>query len=215
MTRAAVAVGILLLMLVACSKNQPVKQDREPKLKALLATTDKLLIKDFYETQSVSPPVPPPSVGAYHITTSWVPGHISFEPIIVSEPAGEQGKEPSRLKGLRVEVQSKTYKVDTTKGKQEESAAFLDDDEARDFDTALTYLAGIAGEWQKQKPDHYREVMFQSKDSFVATLFIADEGPVILVKSGTLGAAMLTIPSAQFGEVQSKLRAALKSLDTH
>jgi hypothetical protein len=92
--------AIILLMMTGCARNEPssTRQEQgkpEPKLKALLADTDRVLIKDFYPTESFSPAVPPAKVeGPYHITTTWVPGHISFEPLTVTEPAKEQGKEP-------------------------------------------------------------------------------------------------------------------------
>jgi hypothetical protein len=215
------AVLIVFMILGGCSKNEAPgntseKEKAEPKLKALLASTDRVLIKDFYAPQVFSPAVPPPkSETAYHILTTWIPGHISFEPITVTEPPKEQGKESIKLKGIKVDVLSMNFMVGNTKGEQHSHTSFLDDDEARDFDAALSYLSSSAGDWAKQKPDHEREIAFHSKDQFDATLVMLDDELAIVARSGDIGAAMLKIPAAQTGEVQEKLRAALKVLDSH
>jgi hypothetical protein len=213
---------LLLLVLIGCPRNQTPSgnnQDSEksgPKLKALLASTDRVLIKDFYQPQVFSPAVPPSKTeGPYHITTTWFPGHISFEPVTVTEPSKEQSKEPKKLKGIRVEILSVNYMVSTTKGAEHRHVSFLDDDEARDFDNALSYLASSAAEWANQKPDHEREVTFHSKDQFEATLGIVDGGPAVIVRSGDIGGTLLKIPAAQTSEVQEKLKAALKVLEAH
>ena len=187
----------------------------EPKLKALLASTDRVLNKDFYEAQAFSPAVRPPKVESYGIKTTWIPGFISFEPVTVSEPPKEQGNEAKKVKGLRVQVRAMNFMVSTTKGETHEQMSFLDDDEGRDFDNALTYLATVESQWAKQKPDHEREITFKSKDDFEATLAIVQNAPALLVESGRINNAMLEIPGDQIGEVQSKLRAALKTLDAH
>lgn len=135
---------VLALILAGCSGNDlsnKASQDgskAEPRLKALLASTDRVLAKDFYEIQAFSPGVPPPKVESYGIKTTWIPGVISFEPVAVSEPPKEQGNELKKVKGLRLQVRAVNFMVSTTKGETHEQVSFLDEDEGRDFDSALT-----------------------------------------------------------------------------
>lgn len=216
---AIVIASLTLLVLAGCLKKATSsgnQDEKGPKLKTMLASTDRVLIKDFYQPQLFSPPVAPPEVtGAYQIKTTWLPGHISFEPVVVTEPPKEKGEESRKLKGIKVEVLAMNFMVQTTKGEQHIHTSFLDDDEARDFDNALSYLSSSAAEWQNQKPDHDREVAFHSKDQFDMTLAIIDNEPVALAKSGDFEKAILKIPAGQIGNVQEKLRAALKVLDSH
>jgi hypothetical protein len=191
------------------------ENEKGPKLKAMLASTDRVLVKDFYASQLFSPAVPPPEISAYQIKTTWLPGHISFEPITVTEPAKENGKEARKLKGIKVEVLAMNFMVQTTKGEQHVHASFLDDDEARDFDNALSYLSSSAAEWRKEKHDHERELTFHSKDQFDVTLAMINSERTVLTESGDYQKALLKIPAEQIGNVQEKLKAALKILDAH
>jgi hypothetical protein len=209
-----------LSLLAGCAKKDTSsggiqESEKEPKLKAMLASTDRVLVKDFYPSQLLSLAVPPPEISAYQIKTTWLPGHISFEPIAVTEPAKENGKESRKLKGIKVEVLAMNFMVQTTKGEQHVHASFLDDDEARDFDNALSYLSSSAAEWSKQKPDHTRELTFHSKDQFDVTLAMVNNEPTVLAESGDFQKALLKIPADQIGNVQEKLKAALKILDAH
>lgn len=76
-------------------------------------------------------------------------------------------------------------------------------------------LATVESEWEKQQPDHEREITFKSKDDFQATLGMVQNAPALIVESGRINNAMLQIPGNQIGDVQAKLRAALKTLDAH
>jgi len=79
-------------VLIACS--QPRKQmaannDNEPRVKKLLSSTDRIVIKNFYDPAAVIGP----------LTREYPsPGLCSFGPVIVYEP----GKESERLKGVSI-----------------------------------------------------------------------------------------------------------------
>ncbi|HEV2991973.1 MAG TPA: hypothetical protein VG759_26285 [Candidatus Angelobacter sp.] len=183
----------------------------------LKATTSRMTLETYHGRESFVPPAPPPKIdGPFRIKTSWLPGEISVQPFTVVEPFKNQGKPPKKNKGVRFDITSTTYVIDGRKGKPIKASAYLDETEARDFDTALSFLADTAATWGKKKPDPRQEARYQVKDSLVATLsFEGEELMLVLVARGNVvfEFSYLQIPVSNIGDVQAKLRAALKTLE--
>jgi hypothetical protein len=85
------------------------KADNQPRLKKLLSSTDRLIVKHFFPTSSVVDPKKGEFVTA---------GFCEFGPVIVFEPQ----KESERLKGVRIEVHS-TYVRENAYSKPEKSVS--------------------------------------------------------------------------------------------
>jgi predicted small lipoprotein YifL len=223
MKRAFVALAALALLAFAgCgtlkrlygSKAEPAKS--ESKLKS---TNDRVVLETYYDAQSFTAPLPPMKIPyPRFMKAEWVPGEIKFQGMIMEEPLKDVGKEPKKNKGVLVEINSVSLTLNGRKGEQRKHSSFLDEAEARDLDTAISYQASKAAEWEKQKPEPKQDLNFHSRDTFGATLSFDNDGLAWFVRSGesfSSGAAFLRIPVSSLGEVQAKLRAALKTLDEH
>jgi len=180
----------------------------------LKAPTNRVMLETYYGAESFAPPVPPAKiVGPYRFKTSWIPGEIRFEGVTVVEPFKETGRESKKNRGVRVDITSMNYAFEGKKGEQRRHMSYLDETEAHDFDTALSYFSTTASEWAKKKPDPRQELTYRARDSFVITLTFDEEGLMVFAWSGEAFSSGLRIPAASIGDVQAKLRAVLKALD--
>jgi len=205
--------GLATLLLLAVSGCSFFKDQYGSKLKA---ATTKVMLETYHNTESFAPPAPPPKIeGPFHLKTSWLPGELRFEAVTMVEPFKERGKEPQKNKGVRVDIKSPIYVIDGRKGEERKAWTYLDENEARDFDTALSFLADTATAWVKKKPDPRQEARFLAINSLAATLAFDNEQPMLrlVAQSGAFGISGLEIPASNIGEVQAKLRTVLKTLE--
>ena len=203
--RRMLLLGVCVATLGCSSKNAP-----SPALKSMVERTDIVLVKNFYPETAASAPVRPREVSQpYHIETVWFPGSVRLQPIIVFEPRARF----RRVKGIGLTVRAESYRVDAETGGGEEHESYLDENEARDLDAALTYQIATAALWAKHAPDHHTEVMFQSKDEFRQTLLMGDKGPVLLAVSGDPKGASVELPISVLPDLQKRLRQTLDVLD--
>jgi hypothetical protein len=175
------------------------KPDDKPKLKSLIGRQDLVLVKNFFGPQNVSD----------GRTEQYVQsGFVSLEAMSVFEP----GQESHRLKGVRVTVGA-AY-VPNGYRSRPEHVSLLDEKEARDLDSALTYVQSVEAEWQKNPPLHHTEIMFRSKDDFDVSLLRGEKGDSLFITSGSLDAAV-DLPINLLPSVQAKLRSAIQTLDNN
>ena len=211
---------LLLLAVTGCSflkhQSNANLEDQDKAGSKLKAATSRVMLDTYLGTESFVPPAPPPKIeGPFHLKISWLPGELRFEALTMVEPFKEQGKPPKKNKQVRFDITSTTYVIDGRKGERRKASAYLDETEARDFDTALSFLADTASAWVKKKPDPRQEARYQVRNSFVAELAFDNEEIklVLFTQSEVFGASSLEIPASNIGEVQAKLRAALKTLE--
>ena len=204
-----VAVLLLSGILIGCTGNFEKQRgistessaDNQPRLKKLIASTDRLVIKHFFDSVAIHDP----SQG--QVITA---GYCEFGPLVVYEPE----KESDRLKGVRVEISS-TYVRENAYSKPDKSVSFLDLDEVKDLDQALSYMGQTEQSWIKTRPTDDIEVTFTSKDDFIAVLFPNLPADMIVLKSGRIGTAAVRMPVEKLGELQTKLRQVLSTLESH
>ena len=199
----------LCLLLAGCAgksvQPQPApveaKPDSQPRLKKLLSSTDRLIVKHFFPTSSVVDPRKGEFVTA---------GFCEFGPVVVFEPQ----KESERLKGIRIEIHS-TYVRENAYSKPDKSVSFLDLDEARDLENALSYMGRTEEDWSKQRPADDIEVTFTSKDDFTAVMLPGPNGDILLFQSGRVGSAALYLPINLLGDATTKLRSAVATAESN
>ena len=173
----------------------------QPKLKTLIGRQDLVLVKNFFGVRVI--------ISDSRIERSVTPGFVSFEAMSVFEP----GKESTRIKGVRVDVGA-AY-VPNGYRSRPEHVSLLDENEAHDLDSALSYIESVEAQWAKTPPSHHTEIMFRSKDDFDVSLLRDEKGSdSLLVRSGSLD-AMVDIPISQLTMVQIKLRSAIQTLDSN
>jgi hypothetical protein len=212
---------LLLLALMGCGflkhQSNADSKNRDNAGSKLKAPTSKMVLETYRGGESFVPPVPAPKIeGPFHLKTSWIPGELRFESLTMVEPFQEQEKTPKKNRGVRLEITSATYVIDGRKGEQHKAWAYLDEAEARDFDIALSFLADTAAAWGKKKPDPRQEARYLARNSLVATLAFDHEEPMLSLvglSNDAFGVSVLRIPASNIGEVQAKLRAALKTLE--
>lgn len=195
----------LTLSLVGCSKEtsqtSEVGTANQPRLKKLLSSTDSLVIKHFFPPSSLNDPIKREFVTA---------GYCQLGPVIAFEP----GKENERLKGIRVEVSS-TFVRQNEFSKPDVSSSFLDLDEVKDLDNALSYMAQTEETWKNQRPADDIEVTFTSKDDFTVAMLPQKTGDILFFQSGRIGTASLGLPVDKLQELQSKVRGAIATLEAN
>jgi hypothetical protein len=175
------------------------KPDDKPKLKTLIGRQDLVLVKNFFGPQGISD----------GRTERYVQsGFVSLEAMSVFEP----GQESRRLKGVRITVGA-AYVPDGYRSRPEH-VSLLDENEAHDLDSALTYIQSVEAEWQKKPPLHHTEIMFRSKDDFDVSLLRDEKGDSLFITSGPLDAAV-DIPINLLPSVQAKLRSTIQTLDNN
>jgi len=217
MTRAVTALAALLLMTTGCTYlkhalSHEAKQEKSAN--QLKATTNRVLLETFLEAQLYQPPVPPVKVGPYNIKTSWIPGEVRFEPALTSEPLNER-KDAKKQKVVLVGLTNMTYLIGGKKGEQHQHYSWLEEAEAQDFDATLSLMATTAAEWRKKKPEPRQVLSYESKGSFGARLMMEEDEVWIVIRSGEFPAGtFLRIPAANISDIQGKLRAALKKLES-
>ena len=217
MTRAVTALAALLLMTTGCTYlkhalSHEAKQEKSTN--QLKATTNRVLLETFLEAQLYQPPVPPVKVGPYNIKTSWIPGEVRFEPALTSEPLNER-KDAKKQKVVLVGLTNMTYLIGGKKGEQHQHYSWLEEAEAQDFDATLSLMAKTAAEWGKKKPEPRQVLSYEAKGSFGAKLMMEEDQVWLVIRSGEYPmGTFLKIPAANIGDVQGKLRAALKKLES-
>lgn len=189
-----------IIVLTGCSgerKEIASSTENEPRIKKLLSSTDRLVVKHFFDTVTVAAP------------KDFARGSCEFGPVIVYEP----GKEGDRVKGLRVEISS-----------EQSSASFLDLDEAKDLDAALSYMEQTEQNWKAKRPADDIEVIFTAKDDFAAVMFpvsgklsgqTSNLPDMIDLSSGRIGGARMRVPVGSLGELHMKLRQAISTLEAN
>ena len=217
MMRAVTVLAALLLTTTGCTYVKHVlsrEGKQEKSTNQLKAATNRVLLETFLEAQLYQPPVPPVKVGPYNIKTSWIPGEVRFEPAFTTEPLNER-KDAKKQKALRVGLTNLTYMIAGKKGEQHQHYSWLDEAEARDFDTTLSLMATTAAEWGKKKPEPRQELSYETRGSLRARLMMEEDEVWLVIGSGEFPAGtFLRIPAANIGDVQAKLRAALKKLES-
>ena len=177
------------------------KPDNQPRLKKLLSSSDRLVVKHFFPTSAVTDPAKGEFV---------TDGFCEFGPLIAFEPT----KESSRLKGLRIAINS-TYIRENAYSRPEKGESFLDIDEAKDLDNAMSFMVQTEDTWKLQRPTDDIEVTFTSKDDFEAVLFPGTGGDTLLFKNGRIGGAGVYLPVRLLGEAQTKLRNSIATLEAN
>ena len=115
------------------------KLDDKPKLKTLIGRQDLVLVKNFFGPQVISDG---------RIERYVQPGFVSFEAMSVFEP----GQESHRLKGMRVTVGA-AY-VPNAYRSRFEHVSLLDENEAHDLDSALSYIQSVEAQGARTPPTH-------------------------------------------------------------
>jgi hypothetical protein len=206
MVRLAVLAS-LCLALAGCaapakqSASEDTKAENQPRLKKLLSSTDRLVIKHFFPASSVTIP---------GLSRFFGGGFCAMGPVIAFEP----GKEGERLKGVRIGVTS-VYEIQNQFSRPEEGSSFLDLDEARDLDSAMSYMAQTAEGWKSKPPSDDIEVTFTSKDDFTAALLPNRGETTLLFQSGRIGKASVSLPASLLQEAQTQLHHAIQTLDAN
>src|SRR6476646_5734111 len=217
MMRAVTALVALLLTTTGCTYVKHVlsrEGKQEKSANQLKATTNRVLLETFLEAQLYQPPVPPVKVGPYNIKTSWVPGEVRFEPALTSEPLNER-KDAKKQKAVRVGLTNMTYLIAGKKGEQHQHYSWLDESEAQDFDATLSLMATTAAEWKKKKPEPRQVLNYETKGSFGAKLMMEEDQVWLVIRSGEYPmGTFLKMPAANISDIQGKLRAALKKLES-
>jgi hypothetical protein len=216
MTRAVTALAALLLLTTGCTYFQHIRSqgNQEKSGNKLKATTNRVVLVTFLEAQPYQPPVPPVKVGPYNIKTSWIPGEVRFEPTLTAEPLNER-KDAKKQKAVAVALTNMTYQIGGKKGEQHKHYSWLDEAEAQDFDATLSLMATTAAEWGKKKPEPRQELSYETKGSFGARLTMEEDEVWLVLRSGEYPiGTYLRIPAANIGDIQEKLKAAMKRLDS-
>jgi hypothetical protein len=217
MTRAVTALAALLLMTTGCTYFKHFRShegNQEKSANKLKATTNRVLLGTFLEAQLYQPAVPPVKVGPYNIKTSWIPGEVRFEPALTTEPFNER-KDGKKQKSVRVGLTNMTYLIGGKKGEQHQHSSWLDEAEAQDFDATLSLMATTAAEWGKKKPEPRQELSYETRGSFGARLMMEEDEVWLVLRSGEYPVGTyLRIPAANISDIQEKLKAALKRLDS-
>lgn len=216
MTRAVTALAALLLLTTGCTYIQHIRSqgNQEKSANKLKATTNRVVLVTFLEAQPYQPPVPPVKVGPYNIKTSWIPGEVRFEPTLTAEPFNER-KDAKKQKAVAVALTNMTYLIGGKKGEQHKHYSWLDQTEAQDFDATLSLMATTAAEWGKKKPEPRQELSYETKGSFGARLTMEEDEVWLVLRSGEYPiGTYLRIPAANIGDIQEKLKAAMKRLDS-
>jgi hypothetical protein len=192
-----------LVFTVGCKTEKAEKP--EPAIKKLLARTDIVLVKHFYEDQTISGDQDPKNPDVR-------PGSLSLEPIWVYEP----GKERSGEKGASLTLVTPAIWMgegnSLRKEGGEEHTAFLDLKELRDLDNALDFFESDASPWRTQQKSGLVEVSFESKDDFDASIFRSsgDQGDVLFL---TIESKSLALNAKKAAELQQDTRNAIAALD--
>lgn len=204
MKRAIVCMMVGCMIIAAGCKKETVEKP-EPAIKKMLARTDVVLVKHFYEPHAISEDRMSPS-------PDYNPGLISVKPIWVYEP----GKEKQGEKGASFTLV--TYTILSIHGDSvrteggDERIAFLDLDELRDLDTALGFFESDVSPWRSQEKADHVEVVFDSKDDFQAAIFHlgGDRGEALYL---TIGNKSVALNTAKTFELQKLVRDAIVLLD--
>ena len=216
MTRAVTALAALLLLTTGCTYFQHIRSqgNQEKSANKLKATTNRVVLVTFLEAQPYQPPVPPVKVGPYNIKTSWIPGEVRFEPALTSEPLNER-KDAKKQKVVLVGLTNMTYLIGGKKGEQHQHYSWLEEAEAQDFDATLSLMAKTAAEWGKKKPEPRQVLSYEAKGSFGAKLMMEEDQVWLVIRSGEYPmGTFLKMPAANISDIQGKLRAALKKLES-
>lgn len=201
MKRIVCALVLLSVGLVGCyrrqvSEFQQKTAENVPVLKQFIGNTDIVIVKHFFM------PVELVSTDREKYIN---PGHIDLGALVAYQP----GKESSRLKGLRVEVVS-TYVELNAYSHPDKHVSFLDEDEARDMATALSYFKQVNGTWVTNPPSDNVEVMFASKDDFrISLLRDAKMGNTLFFQSGN---ASFALPITELDNLQKGMDSVLQTL---
>jgi hypothetical protein len=192
-----------LILLVGCKKE--IAEKPEPAIKKLLARTDIVLVKHFYEEQTIKE-----DQDANHPDIR--PGSLSMEPIWVYEP----GKEKKGEKGASISLvtswiwMGEGYSLHKEGG--DERTAFLDLEELRDLDSALDFFESDASPWREQGKTGHVEVAFDSKDNFDASIFHSKGSNTDFLYL-TVDGKSVALNAAKAAELQKITRDAIAELD--
>jgi hypothetical protein len=207
MIRAMAALFLVGIALIGCSADherkgtEPSATDNEPRVKKFLSSTDRLVIKHFFNPIVITDPLR----GQY--TT---PGRCELGPVVVYEP----GKEKDRIKGVRIEISS-TYVRVNEYSKADSGTSLLDLQEAQDLDNSLSYMAQTEQDWKRNRPTDDIEVTFTSKDDFTAALLPNSKADILYLHSQRIGGATVSLPVSMLGELQTKLRQSISTLEAN
>lgn len=202
-----VPVCLGLVLVGGCSKENASEKGStekpQPAIKKLLARTDEVLVKHFYTKAGVSEDKDPKYSDIY-------PGSVSITPIWVYEP----GKEKDGDRGAQIEVTASWLPSSSGGTRQPDSSvSFLDLDEMKDLDNALSFLGGDASPWRSSTTQDHIEVMFSAKDAFQVAAFKsdADKEEVLFFKAGGTDAS---IALTKLPDFKTKLEAAVQLLES-
>jgi hypothetical protein len=78
-----------------------------------------------------------------------------------------------------------------------------------------SYMEQTEQKWTVSHPADDIEVTFTSKDDFVTVMFPNSPGDTIVVSSGRIGGAKLPLSIGLLGELQTKLRKAVGTLEAN
>ncbi len=129
-------------------------------LEGFLAKTGSIVVKDFHSLGEI------PKVF----------GEMSLETLILYEP----GKEPQRVRGLRVQVEGPPPG-------QRSGIAFLDMDEVEALSRGLDYMIKLASFWAG-KPREYTEVIYHTMGDLEVGFYVKDNRLKGFAKAGRIGA---------------------------
>jgi len=171
----------------------------EPTIRKLLSRTDLVLVKNFYTPVTVRE-------DKDARLAELIPGQVEIGALWVY-PSGSRSQGD---RGGSVELTAAGYFADGISHGFDKVTAYLDLDELKDFDSALTYFESSQQVWNISNggPKHV-ESDFLSKDGFSASAFRAsDDKPIIYLSDENIG---VTIPFSRIGELHSALRTAVQA----
>ncbi|HEY3928878.1 MAG TPA: hypothetical protein VGL89_10905 [Candidatus Koribacter sp.] len=176
----------------------------QPKIKQLLSRSDVVLVKHFYErTVTLTAPVDPK-----FRSIVLKAANVVVEPVWIYEP----GKEKDGRKGAKIYLNDEDLRESYGVREGQKAEVYLDVDELRDLDSAMTYLRASDSSWRAKSAGDHIETAFHSKDGFNVTAFKDNtEQETLGIGNGLIN---VFVPFESSADLQAGLKKAIELLDS-